>query len=648
MPFTKFTNLDFDQIRDSIKDYLRANSTFTDFDFEGSNFSVLIDTLAYNTYITAFNSSMIVNESFLDSATLRQNVVALARNIGYVPSSRKAATANVSFNIEVDPVEFLADNTPIYPATLTLRPGLVCTGTVRSSSFVFSISESITTTVSNGVASFDNIDVKEGTLLTKRFTVDSSIDQKFILDNSFIDSTTIRTYVRSANDVGLGDQYRLVENIVDVDRNSLVYLIQEVEGEKYQLLFGNGIFGKELQNADVITANYIITSGKDGNGVDSFSFAGTLRDDRDNITIPTNTVNVTTNRKSFNGSDIESIDSVRYFAPRLYSSQNRAVTSTDYETIIKSKIYKNAESVSVVGGEELDPPQYGNVLISIKPKNGTFVSDFDKEQILSELKKYSISGINQKIVDLKILYVEVNSSVYYNFNRISNVSDLNSKVISSLTSYSKSVDLNKFGGRFKYSKVLQIIDNTDSAITSNITKVIIRRDLKALINTFAQYEICFGNKFHVNDKYNIKSTGFKILNELDTVYFTDTPNSDKKTGVLSIVKPSNEIQENASDEFAPTVVVKSAGSVNYETGEIIINNIIITETSLTNNIIEIQAFPESNDVLGLKDLYVSFDISKSKINMIKDTISSGEDNSGIIFNKNYYSSSYSNGSLTRS
>lgn len=648
MPFTKFTNLDFDQIRDSIKDYLRANSTFTDFDFEGSNFSVLIDTLAYNTYITAFNSSMIVNESFLDSATLRQNVVALARNIGYVPSSRKAATANVSFNIEVDPVEFLADNTPIYPATLTLRPGLVCTGTVRSSSFVFSISESITTTVSNGVASFNNIDIKEGTLLTKRFTVDSSIDQKFILDNSFIDSTTIRTYVRSANDVGLGDQYRLVENIVDVDRNSLVYLIQEVEGEKYQLLFGNGIFGKELQNADVITANYIITSGKDGNGVDSFSFAGTLRDDRDNIAIPTNTVNVTTNRKSFNGSDIESIDSVRYFAPRLYSSQNRAVTSTDYETIIKSKIYKNAESVSVVGGEELDPPQYGNVLISIKPKNGTFVSDFDKEQILSELKKYSISGINQKIVDLKILYVEVNSSVYYNFNRISNVSDLNSKVISSLTSYSKSVDLNKFGGRFKYSKVLQIIDNTDSAITSNITKVIIRRDLKALINTFAQYEICFGNKFHVNDKYNIKSTGFKILNELDTVYFTDTPNSDKKTGVLSIVKPSNEIQENASDEFAPTVVVKSAGSVNYETGEIIINNIIITETALTNNIIEIQAFPESNDVLGLKDLYVSFDISKSKINMIKDTISSGEDNSGIIFNKNYYSSSYSNGSLTRS
>jgi hypothetical protein len=648
MPFTKFTNLDFDQIRDSIKDYLRANSTFTDFDFEGSNFSVLIDTLAYNTYITAFNSSMIVNESFLDSATLRQNVVALARNIGYVPSSRKAATANVSFNIEVDPVEFLADNTPIYPATLTLRPGLVCTGTVRSSSFVFSISESITTTVTNGVASFNNIDIKEGTLLTKRFTVDSSIDQKFILDNSFIDSTTIRTYVRSANDVGLGDQYRLVENIVDVDRNSLVYLLQEVEGEKYQLLFGNGIFGKELQNADVITANYIITSGKDGNGVDSFSFAGTLRDDRDNIAIPTNTVNVTTNRKSINGSDIESIDSVRYFAPRLYSSQNRAVTSTDYETIIKSKIYKNAESVSVVGGEELDPPQYGNVLISIKPKNGTFVSDFDKEQILSELKRYSISGINQKIVDLKILYVEINSSVYYNFNRISNVSDLNSKVISSLTSYSKSVDLNKFGGRFKYSKVLQIIDNTDSAITSNITKVIIRRDLKALINTFAQYEICFGNKFHVNDKYNIKSTGFKILNELDTVYFTDTPNSDKKTGVLSIVKPSNEIQENASDEFAPTVVVKSAGSVNYETGEIIINNIIITETALTNNIIEIQAFPESNDVLGLKDLYVSFDISKSKINMIKDTISSGEDNSGIIFNKNYYSSSYSNGSLTRS
>jgi len=649
MPFTKFTNLDYGQIRQSIKDYLRANSNFTDFDFEGSNFSILIDTLAYNTYITAFNTNMVANESFLDSATIRENVVSLARNIGYVPSSRTAATAKISFSVNVDPVSTLANGTPIYTPTITLQAGLVCTGGIRGSSYVFSSPENITVPVVDGIAEFNNITIKEGTFLSKRFIVDTSLDQKFVLDNSFVDTTTIRTYVKGPDELGLGDQYNLVENIIDVDSNSLVYLIQEIADEKYQLLFGNGIFGKALENGNIITSNYIVTSGKEGNGVDKFTFAGTLIDAEDAIVVPTNTLTVTTIDRSYNGAEIENINSVRYFAPRLYSAQNRAVTTTDYETIIKSKIFRNAESVSVVGGEELDPPQYGNVLISIKPKNGTFISDFDKEQILSKLKQYSVSGINQKIVDLKILYVEIDSSVYYNYNKVINASDLNSKVNSSLVSYSKSVDLNKFGGRFKYSKLLQIIDNTDSAITSNITKIIIRRDLKALINQFAQYEICFGNRFHINQKgYNIKSTGFTILGSTDTVFFTDTPNSDGKTGIISIVKPATEVQTNSEDPFSPEILVKSAGIVNYELGEVNINNIIITSTTLDNDSIEIQAFPESNDIIGLKDLYISFNLEKSKINMIKDSISSGEDNSGVVFNKNYYTSSYSNGSLTRS
>jgi len=654
MPFTQFTNLDFDQIKTSIKDYLRANSTFTDFDFEGSNFSVLIDTLAYNTYITAFNSNMVVNESFLDSATVRENVVSLARNIGYVPYSRKSASAIVSFDITVDRDQTLEDGTPVYTPSVTLQAGLVCTGLIKGSSYVFSIPENITVPVVNGVASFSNIKIQEGTFLTKKFTVNTSLDQKFILDNPFIDTSTIRSYVKGVSDSGLGSLYSLVDNIFNVNSDSEIFLIQEVQDEKYQLLFGDGIFGKKLENSAVITANYIVTSGKNGNGANSFTFAGSFRDADDRIVRATNdAITVTTNQSAQNGSDIETIDSIRYFAPRLYSSQYRAVTASDYETIIKSKIYGNAESVSVVGGEELNPPEYGSVLISIKPKNGTFVSDFDKKEILSKLSQYSVSGIRAKVVDLKILYVEIESYVYYNYNQVGSVSDLKTRVNNSLTKYSQSVDLNKFGGRFKYSKLLQVIDNTDTAITSNITRVRIRRDLKALINRPAQYEICFGNQFHINEKYNnigynIKSTGFKILNEPDTVYFTDTPNSDGKTGVISIVKPIQTPAGINTTSLLPFVVVGSAGVVNYESGEIIINNVTITSTDLQNDLIEIQAYPESNDVVGLKDLYVSFDVSKSQINMIKDTIASGEDISGVVFTKNSYRSSYSNGKLMRS
>ena len=628
MPFTKFTNLDFDQIKTSIKDYLRANSTFTDFDFEGSNFSVLIDTLAYNTYITAFNSNMVVNESFLDSATVRENVVSLARNIGYVPSSRTAAKAQVSFNVST------TTNTPI----LTLQAGLVCIGSVDNTSYTFSIPESISSNVANGTASFNNISIYQGTFLTKQFIVDGSLDQRFILNNSFIDTSTISVYVKGINDSGLGVEYSSVDNILEVNSSSRIYLLQEVQDEKYELLFGDGLIGQKLENNAVITVNYIVTDGEDGNGAASFSFSGSIRN-ANNGAINIGSVSVITNQSSQNGSEIESIDSVKYFAPRIYSSQYRAVTSRDYEAIIK-KIYPDTESVAVIGGEELNPPEFGSVSISIKPKNGTFVSDFNKQQIINKLKQYSISGINQKIIDLKILYVEIDSSIYYNYSQVSAVESLKTKVVNSLTEYSNSVDLNSFGGRFKYSKVLQIIDNTDIAITSNITKVKIRRDLMAMINQFAQYELCFGNKFHINSGgFNIKSTGFKISIDSDTVYLTDVPNNDGKTGIISIVKPLSD--------GSIRVVVKSAGTVDYIKGEIKLTTINITSTSKENNIIEIQAFPESNDVLGLKDLYLNFSISESTINMVRDVIASGDEISGTLFARDYYTSSYSNGNLIR-
>ena len=632
MPVTKFTNLDFDQIKTQIKEYLRANSNFTDFDFEGSNFSVLIDALAYNTYISAFNSNLVVNESFLDSATLRENVVSLARNIGYVPRSKSAARALISFNVTANSTS----------SEMKLQPGLVCVGRSNDSDVVFSISEEITstTTVNSGIAtaSFGSatspIEVMEGTFLTSQFVVDGSLEQRFILDNANIDTSSIVAYVGTPG--VLGKQYKMIDNIVGISSISDTYLIQEVQDERYELLFGDGIFGRKPDNGAVITVQYVVTSGSEGNGPENFNFTGSFLGDNGQVITPSVVPTINTFSAASNGGDIESIDSIKYFAPRLYSSQYRAVTARDYESIVAT-IYPNTETVSVVGGEEVDPPQFGTVLITIKPKNGEFVSDFDKTQILTKLKSYSLTGINQKIIDLQVLYVEIESFIYYDTTKIAAVNDLKSKITSALTTYSKSGDVNKFGGRFKYSKVLNVIDNIDKAITSNITRVRIRRNLNALVNQFAQYELCFGNQFNVKPEgLNIKSTGFKIQGTIETVYFTDVPNADKLTGTVSIVR------KNASGETI--VVVKSAGVVDYVHGEINLSTINIISTDKPNNIVEIQAFPESNDVIGLQDLYLDFNIPSSQINMVKDTITSGEQISGVGYK---VTSSYSNGELSR-
>ena len=632
MPVTKFTNLDFDQIKTQIKDYLRANSNFTDFDFEGSNLSVIIDALAYNTYISSFNSNLVVNESFLDSATLRENVVSLARNIGYVPRSKSAARASISFNVTANSTS----------SSITLQPGLVCVGRSNDSDVVFSVSESIvaTTTVNSGIAtaSFGSatspIEVLEGTFLTSQFIVDGSLEQRFVLDNANIDSSSIVAYVGATG--VLGKQYKMIDNIVGISSISDTYLIQEVQDERYELLFGDGIFGRKPENGAVITVQYIVTSGSEGNGPSNFNFAGNFLGDNGQVITPSTIPTINTISAASNGGDIESVDSIKYFAPRLYSSQYRAVTARDYESIVQ-QVYPNTETVSVVGGEEVDPPQFGTVLITIKPKNGEFVSDFDKTQILTKLKSYSLTGINQKIVDLQVLYVEVESFIYYDTTKISSVNDLKSKITSALTTYSKSGDVNKFGGRFKYSKVLNVVDNIDKAITSNITRIRIRRNLNALVNQFAQYELCFGNQFNVKPEgLNIKSTGFKIQGTIETVYFTDVPNADKLTGTISIVR------KNASGETI--VVVKSAGVVDYVHGEINLSTINIISTDKPNNIVEVQAFPESNDVIGLQDLYLDFNVPSSQINMVKDTITSGEQISGVGYK---VTSSYSNGELSR-
>lgn len=628
MSFNQFTNLDFQDLRTQIKDYLRANSNFTDFDFEGSNFSVLIDVLAYNSYITSFNTNMTVNESFLDSATLRENVVSLARNIGYVPRSRRASKARVSFSVNTS--GFLDVK------SVTLKAGVIGLGVIESGNYVFSIPEDITVTVdAAGYAYFNDLELWEGTFLTKSFIVDNSQpNQKFVIPNPSVDTTSIRVFVTDL----ANEEYKQYTNILNVDSNSKIFLVQEIEDEKYELLFGDNVFGKKPASGSSIFVSYIITNGKNGNGCANFNFSGILEDNNQNR-ITTGISPLTTTLPSENGDDIEKIDSIKYLAPRVYSSQYRAVTANDYKGLIPF-IFPNVESVTAYGGDELDPPQYGKVFISVKPRQGKFLSRISKEEIKKQLKQYSIAGIKPEIVDLKYLYVELNTSVYYDRSSVSDISALRNKVIETLSAYGKSYDLNNFGGRFKYSKVNALIDGISTSITSNITKVKMRRDLQPVYNKFATYEICFGNAFHIkknnsldNRGYNIKSTGFSVKDVDGTVYMSDVPIDDTSGTIFYFTLKDN----------LPFIVKNNAGVVYYKKGEVYLDTVNIT-SSVSPNGIEIQAVPESNDVIALQDIYLELSIDNLVVNMIEDRISSGENTSATEY---IVTSSYSNGAYTR-
>jgi hypothetical protein len=616
MPLVKFANLDFDQVKQSIKDYIKSNSNFTDYDFEGSNLSVIIDALAYNTYLSSYNANMLSNEVFIDSATLRENIVSLARNIGYTPRSRKAAKANISFTVNVGSSTAL---------TLTLRAGTVATSRERfgNTSFTFTIPADITVPIVNGVATFDNITVFEGNYVTENFTVNTNIpNQKFILGNEHIDTSSlvIRVYP-TAQDTSF-KQYNFKSDLFNVVADSRVYFIQEISDQRYELFFGDGIFGKKLENENYITASYTVTNGEDGNGVSSFVFAGRIFDN--NGTLVTSDISaLTTNSNSSGGQEIESVDSIRKFSTRQYSTQNRAVTSSDYESLIP-RIYPDAESVTVFGGEELEPPRYGRVYVSIKPVNGQYLSATIKDNLVDELRKYKIAGVLPVILDVKYVFIEFNSTVFYDPSLGSNANYLKSSVTECVENYADSTELNKYGAKFKYSKFTKVIDDCTDAITSNITNIFIRRDLAPVLNAFAEYEICFGNRFHVNPNgYNLKTSGFRVSGIADTVYFSDTPNPDLLTGTIFLFKVDETTQAGT--------VLKSVGTIDYVKGEILIDPIRITGTSKTNSqgpIIEFAIKPYSNDVIGKQELYLQLDINNSTINMLKDDISSGADISG--------------------
>ena len=630
MPLVNFSNLNFDQIKISIRDYLKSNSNFTDYDFEGSNLSTIIDTLAYNTYIASYNANMLSNEVFIDSATLRENIVSLARNIGYVPTSRRSSTATVSFEVDVSGTNI---------TTVELQPGpvAVVSDTFGSSNFLFSTNKKTKVSVdSDGIARFQNLQIHEGNYIRQVFTVDPRTpNQKYILTNAGIDTTLIRVVVKPSETSTVEEVFNQSDSLFDVNSQSKVYFIQEVANERYELLFGDGVFGKKLnqENLGYVVVDYITCNGEGANNIEDFSFAGKVIDQSGNV-ITSGISIITTDESSGGGTSIESIDSIRKYSTQIYASRNRAVTAADYEAIIP-QIYEGVDSVSAFGGEDLDPPQFGKVYISMKPKTGTHISSTTKREVLNKLKKYSVAGIVPEIVDLKYLYLEADSSVYFNINEATSGADVKSSILSNIENYSKSSQLNKFGGRFRYSKYQKILDDSHTSVSSNITKIDMRRDLVASMNTFAEYEICYGNRFHVRNHghfpvhggvilgYNIRSSGFKIGGYSDTLYFGDIANSDLKTGQVIMFKLNSPSE--------PVIVKRNVGTIDYVKGEIKLNAVKFISTSIVKNsvnTIEISASPYSNDIIGLQDLYLQLDMKNVNVEMKEDRITSGSDISG--------------------
>ena len=607
MAFNQVNALEFNEIKAQIKEYMKSQSQFSDYDFEGSSLTVLIDALAYNTYYTAVNANLAVNEGFLETAVLRENVVKLARMIGYTPKSARSARTTVNVAVQtVFP----------YPKSVTMSAGLVLNFTgLDNNNFVFSIPTDTSQSVDSltGIASFNNTVLYEGLYLTDTFVKDTTQRQRFILTNDRVDTSSMIVEVTSGT---ITEKYLQATDITKIDSTSKVFFLEESEYQIPEILFGDGVVGKALDNGDVVTVKYTTSAGTGANGLKVFENIGTYRDNLGNGI----TSGITITAVSFpdGGAEPESTEAIKFSAPKFYSAFGRAVSTRDYEAIIP-QIYPNVSSISCYGGEEAEPPEFGKVFLAIKPKNADKLSLSEKNSVLKKLREYSVAAIQPTIIDPSILYVDLISFVYYNPNLTRRTpAEVKNLVIITLTTLNSSAEFNKFGGKFKYSKVQNIIDDAERSITSNITRIAMRKNVTVDLNTRVNYKICYGNRINqqTSTAPSVSSSGFKIVGDDVNTYYLN----DDGAGTLRLyyVKGTGEFE----------YIDGLWGNVDYDMGEITINDLIIQSTSVVNNTLQISATPKSNDLVSLRETYITMGIDNSVITVVEDTISSGSNLSG--------------------
>ena len=597
MPYTQVANLDFEQIKAQLKEYLRAQSDFTDYDFEGSALSVLIDTLAYNTYYTAFNTNMVVNELFIDSATLRDNVVAIAKQLGYRPKSATSPTAYVSFTATYA--------NPTTDTELNLRAGTGFVANYDETLYQYVVTDDAKGQVVNGVATFTDVPVREGTYLTNTFTVNTALkSQRFILDNRNIDTNTIRVKVYPTGG-SFNEPYLVADNILGVDSTSKVFFLDEIEDERYEILMGDGVLGAKLDNGARIEVSYITTSGPSSNGVRSFVFSGVL-ENNDGVT-PNTSVSITSTVASAGGEEIETTASIKYTAPKAYGTQDRAVTAGDYEAIVR-QIYPATSDIIIFGGEDQDPPEYGKVFIALKPKDASYLSSLTKAEIVEALEKYTVASVEPRIIDPSILFVELNSKIYYDRNKTDDTpAQIRDKVITAVQSYLDTSDTEKFNGKFRYSKAIAVIDDADRAINSNLTSVTMRKDFYPQLNSTFYYEVCFQNAFDVDcDDPVLSSTGFRV---------TEYPNFDvyleDKEGKIVLYRLDSVTGEKV-------VLDSEVGDIDYAKGELRMYALTIIKGSFFDNRISVRVKPLSNDIKAVREVYLDVDVANSSFTAYKE------------------------------
>jgi hypothetical protein len=598
MPYIQVANLDFEDIKISLKEYLRSQSDFTDYDFDGSSLSTLIDTLAYNTYYTAFNTNMVVNELFIESATLRDNVVALAKQLGYRPKSITSPSAYVTFTVTY--------NNPTLDTELLLKKGTGFVASYDNTIYQYVVLDDVKAQVLNGTALFQNVEINEGTQLVNTFTINTSLkSQRFILDNQNIDTNTIRVRVFPGGG-SFNEPWLVADNILGVDGNSKVFFLDEIEDERYELLFGDGVLGKKLENGSRVEISYLSTSGPESNGVRTFVFSGVL-ENTNGVTPNSITVSINSSIASSGGEEIESTEKIRYSAPKAYGTQNRAVTTDDYDAIVR-KIYPAVSDIIIFGGEDQNPPDYGKVFIVIKPKDASYLTSVTKNQIISDLKKYVVASVEPIIINPSILFVEISSKIYYNRATTDQTpSQIRDKVIGSVQNYVETSGTEKFNGKFRYSKIIGVIDDADHSINSNLTTVTMRKDFYPQLNSTFYYEICFQNSFDLDcDNSVLSTTGFRV---------TEYPNFD-----VYLEDRDNKIVLYRLDTVTGEKVVldKEVGDIDYAKGELKIYDLTIIKGSFFDNRISVRVKPLSNDIQALREVYLDVDVENSSFTAYKE------------------------------
>jgi len=604
------SDFDFDDIKANLKSFLQDQSEFQDYDFEGSGFAVLLDLLAYNTHYLGFNANMLANEMYLDSADIRKNIVSLAKMLGYTPTSPKSPTATV---------DILMNNIPTTVATITMAKGTAFTTSVDGETYQFVTNAVHTLTPTNGVYKFSSIPLYEGTLVTFKYTADSTdVDQRFVIPSVSADTSTLKVSVQNSASDTTTSTYTLATGITSINATSKVYFLQEMEDGKFEVYFGDDVLGNKLDDGNIVILEYIVSNKDEANGASSFTLSGSIGGYSD--------VTLTTVSNAQGGAEAQTKESIRYNAPLQYSAQDRAVTTGDYETIVQS-LYPNAQSVSAWGGEDDETPVYGVVKIAIKAASGSTLTNTTKTNLVTQLKKYNVASVRPEIVDPETTSILLTTNVKFDQNSANKTADtLKSDILTTLTNYNTNT-LTQFDGVFRYSKVTGLIDNTDSSILSNITTLKIRKDFTPTLAVSSKYNVYFRNSlYNPHSGHNsaaggiLESSGFKVSGDSSTVFYLDDDGAGNVrrysfSGATRVYSASNQ------------------GTIDYATGSITINSLSVLSVENirgeASSKIELTVVPSSNDVVPVRDQILEIDTANSSITVTADTFVGGSSDAGV-------------------